>query len=340
MKKFNKTWLLLLSLGLVFAFCSTALAGAEFKAVKVQGLSLEEIQTKYAGVEAKPMPLPKLKRPDVAPQGPAPHVGIPLKEFNEPALTPADAQTNSASGGELTPRLGPCPASSYIHIFDTDYTAWPTKAVGKLLFTGIDGQRYMCTGSVINRNLVLTAGHCVMTSGFLHSAFEFSPGWYYGPTVFGTWSVNTVVYFSAWANSEDYRYDVALMVMNPSNGLYVSDVVGGYVGFSAGADPATIVWNEYGYPWNLADGQALSRVTSALGTYDIWQGFPSNPTLGVGSNMQGGSSGGSWLRHQAEYGWQANGLNSYGYTDCDFTMFGPYFGSDIWDMYQYAKSIQ
>ena len=339
MKDGKKALAVLFSITLVLAFCSVALAGAEYKATKVESLSLEEMQSQDAGVEAKPMPLPRLERPALDPQSIVPFALPSTEEFNDPENRPAGSQMSESSGVALTPMLGPCPASWWYQEYATDTTAWPNRAVAKVLFTGIDGGRYMCTGTVINQNMVLTAGHCVMTSGMLHSAFEITPGWYYGPTYYNTYTVNTVVYFTSWATSEDYRYDVAIMILDPSWGQYIGDEVG-WLGFSTGADPTIQTWQENGYPWNLADGQALARVTSPFGHFDYWQGYPSNQTIGVGSNMLGGSSGGSWMRYTDEFGYQANGLNSYGYTDCEYTMYGPYFSEDIWNMYEYAKTLQ
>lgn len=339
MKEMKKTLTVVFSIGLVLAFCTVALAGAEFKAAKVESLSLEEMQTKYAGVEAKPMPLPRLERSTLDTQGLVPYALPSGPEFNDPENMTAGAMMSESNGVGLTPMLGPCPASAWYQEYATDTAAWPNKAVAKVLFTGVDGGRYMCTGTVINQNMVLTAGHCVMTDGMLHSAFEITPGWYYGPTFYNTYSVSTVVYFTNWAVGEDYRYDVAIMILNPMWGQYIGDEVG-WLGFTAGGDPTTRTWEENGYPWNLADGQALARVTSSFGHYDVWQGFPSNNTMAVGSNMLGGSSGGSWMRYTYEYGYQANGLNSYGYTDCEYTMYGPYFSEDIWNMYEYAKTLQ
>ena len=339
MKMAKKSSLFFIALCLVVAFSSAALAGAPYTAVKVKNISAQEMKARYAGVEPIPMPLPRLERQEANSPKIATHTGTPMKSFMSPANMPDGSYLGQLTGGEIATRIGPCPASDYYHFFDTDYYSFPAMAVGKLFFTGIDGLRYMCSGSVISENLVLTAGHCVMTSGWLHSDFEFNPGYYYGVRPYGAWSVNTIVYYNAWAEYEDFRYDVSFMILNPNYGAYVGNYVG-WLGVAAGLDPTYQYWDERGYPYNLADGEALSSVTSAFGTYDYWGGYPSNPTIGVGSNMLGGCSGGPWIYYYDGYGYMANGVNSYGYTDCNYTMFSPYFNTDIWDGYQYALTLQ
>ena len=99
MKNIKRITMLLLSLALVLAFSSMVFAEAEFTAVKVMSLSAEDAMAIHEGEEIKPMPLPRLKRPDVLPQGPSPHVGPPLELMLEP---PSSVKTTAGAGSSTT----------------------------------------------------------------------------------------------------------------------------------------------------------------------------------------------------------------------------------------------
>ena len=345
MKK--KTGLLFVVLSLALAFSSAALAGDGYVTYQSRQTTLEkrflsarEIETKYVGVEPVPMPLPRFERAEISAETKTAHTGTPLQEYHDPANMLAEAYLSRLGGAETVTRGGACPASDYSHSYDTDYYSFPAMAVGKLLFTGSDGARYMCTGAVVNESLMLTAGHCVCGDGEFYSDFAFTPGYCHGSTPYETWTMKDIVVLEEWYDDEDFRYDVAFVILNSdADGNNVGDYVG-WLGFTAGLDPADESWDEYGYPNNLAGGEVLSRVTSAFGTYDKRGGYSSNPTIGVGSNMLDGCSGGPWVRYDGTNGYEANGVNSYGYTDCNYTIYGPYFNTEIWEAYEYAKTLQ
>jgi hypothetical protein len=164
------------------------------------------------------------------------------------------------------------------------------------------------------------------------------PGYFYGPSGYGVWTPSLVGTTTDWFNFEDFRRDVAFMVLNPQNGYYISDVVGGWLGFAAMQDPTLLWWNHHGYPFNLNDAQVQEMVSSAFGHYDTYS-WTILHTIGVGSAMLGGASGGPWMLSDGQGGWLANGVNSYGYTDCEQTMYSPYFDQTVWDIYEYYKTL-
>lgn len=345
MKRLNQHWPIL-SLILVLLVCSSALAGQAWVTMPQEKMVTTGGTELAVGAEAKPMPLPRLERPAV-PAGQdrlAPHQGVPLQMKIDPEVRldgKGSAQTFLAPLGnkELAPQWGPCPASFYTLYDLIEMTAWPNRAVGKVLFTGPDGGRYMCTAAVVNQNLLLTAGHCVSTGGVWHTDFQFMPGYFYGPSGYGIWTPSQVGTTVEWFNLEDFRRDVAFMIMSPQNGLYISDVVGGWLGFASLMDPTIQWWNHHGYPFNLNDGEVQEMVSSAFGHYDAYS-WTELHTVGVGSAMLGGASGGPWLMVDGAGGWLANGVNSYGYTDCEQTMYSPYFDQTVWDVYEHYKALQ
>jgi hypothetical protein len=76
---------------------------------------------------------------------------------------------------------------------------------------------------------------------------------------------------------------------------------------------------------------------SAYGEDDCSSGQPC--TMGVGSPLTGGSSGGPWLLADVVDGVYVNGLNSYGYDApaCTQNMYSPYFSQNTWTLYQAVK---
>ena len=53
--------------------------------------------------------------------------------------------------------------------------------------------------------------------------------------------------------------------------------------------------------------------------------------------MTGGSSGGPWFIGSGSTGYQ-NSVNSFGYSNVENTMFGPYWGSVIMSTYEAAAA--
>src|SRR6185295_7919630 len=139
---------------------------------------------------------------------------------------------------------------------DSATTAYPYLTVGKLFFT-IQGQgNFICSGSVIRRRVILTAGHCVhngngSVSGY-YTNFMFVPAYRSGNAPAGTWDwqyVNTTAtWFSGGAtfpNAADYA------MIEPRD--IGSNVIGNVTGF-LGYQTLKLSPNHahlLGYPANL-----------------------------------------------------------------------------------------
>jgi len=184
----------------------------------------------------------------------------------------------------------------------------PWRATGKL-FTRYGGSTFVCTASVIRKNLLVTAAHCVHRYGQGQQgwpdAVSFEPARYEGQRPFGTWSARQwwipTVYFNGTdtcqANAPGVvcENDIAVVVMNKnSQGQTIGDVVGmydfkddmwGYVDFLGNTSTQI---TQLGYPSKNYAGDKMIR-TDSLG---YWAS-PSNVI--IGSNQTGGSSGGPWL---------------------------------------------
>jgi V8-like Glu-specific endopeptidase len=177
---------------------------------------------------------------------------------------------------------------------------YPYRAAGKLFFN-INGSTFVCSASMIKRGVVVTAAHCVANYGAqqFYSGWQFMPG-YHGPSApYGVWTAASATILTTYFNGTDgcavfgvvCPDDVAVLVLNPKAGVYVGSTVGwfGYWyggGFVNGITQVT----QLGYPVGINNGNLMQRTDS----YGYTSSSNSNNTV-IGSNMNGGSSGGPWI---------------------------------------------
>jgi V8-like Glu-specific endopeptidase len=203
-------------------------------------------------------------------------------------------------------------------------------AHGKVFFS--DGYaNYVCSGTALtsgNESVVWTAGHCVNEGpGAFYTNWAFVPGYRDGAGPYGTWTARTLLTTAAWAQSGDFGYDLGAAVVNTSDGVTLTDTVG-----SRGAafnEPAEQHYLSHGYPaappfsggrMYVCESDLAARDTSA-----------SPPTMAIGCDMTGGSSGGGWV-----VGDSVLSVNSYGYRTQPGVMYGPYQGFVAQQLYASA----
>jgi hypothetical protein len=203
---------------------------------------------------------------------------------------------------------------------------------GKVFFS--DGIfNYVCSGTALtsgNESVVWTAGHCVHQGpGAFYRNWAFVPAYKNGARPYGTWTARRLMTTSAWATTGDFSYDLGAAVMNTNAGATLTDTVG-----SRGAafnQPAQQRYLSHGYPAESPfNGQREWICDSNLGHRD----YSANPpTMAIGCDMTGGSSGGGWV-----VGNNVLSVNSYGYTNQPNVMYGPYQGSVAQQLYTSASS--
>ncbi len=153
-------------------------------------------------------------------------------------------------------------------------TDYPYSPSGKLFFN-IGSSTYVCSASVIQRGVVVTAAHCVANFGAsqLYSNWQFVPAYDNGNAPYGVWTASTAFVPTSYLNGTDRcsvtgvvcDNDVALLVMTPQSSYNVGDYTGWY-GFSYGGFGFTSFLNntaaqltEIGYPVSLDNGVIQQR---------------------------------------------------------------------------------
>lgn len=107
-----------------------------------------------------------------------------------------------------------------------------------------------CTGSVVDspqRDIVITAAHCVYGSSGAVTDQAFVPDYDNGAEPFGVWNVSAVYVAPQWAADRNPDYDVAFIVVHQSgSSLPIEDVVG--ADSLAVDQPYTEMTDVIGYP--------------------------------------------------------------------------------------------
>jgi len=210
------------------------------------------------------------------------------------AVPESDLRAAGADERVLEKRIStPLFTSSRI-VPQTADTAYPYSTVGRLTFT-IPGQgTASCSAAVINRRLVLTAGHCVHrgsedTLGF-YSNFMFTPAYRNGAAPFGTWTATAYSVTGAWAAGKGIYPnpgDFGVLEIADQGGKRIGDVTG-WLGVLPNHLFPNIV-TMLGYPSNIDGGKLMHQVVS--------QGIgPTGArTYAYGSDMKG-AGGGPWVQ--------------------------------------------
>lgn len=201
--------------------------------------------------------------------------------------------------------------------------------LGKVFFSS-GTSNYVCSGTATtsgNKSVVTTAGHCVNEGpGSFFTNWAFVPAYENGSRPYGTWAATELLTTTQWAGSGDFEFDAGFAVVAPPSGTTaLTDVVGSYpIAFSL---PRGLTYKSYGYPAATPyDGQLLWSCTGTAKNDPY-----GSTTQGIPCSMTGGSSGGGWIT-----GGRLNSVNSYKYRSDNSTMYGPYFGATVQEVYQAA----
>lgn len=291
-------------------------------------------------------------------------VGSPY--VSSPVLPGTGGHGSAAVYYQVPGGSGTTPNFSYPFAYNSGLVApsfygfYPWRVNGKIFFTNSDygPGTFVCSGTIVtsgangNRNLVLTAAHCVHsggvngTEGTFSDNVVFHPGYRDGASPQGAWPSATMWVKSNWATHTNMRQDYAFIEVQE---------LGWACGSLANCFGAQgVAWNQAqlrefwatGYPaespytgqrQHLCTASTAKRDLSMPGAGYYDQGVV---PMGIGCNMTGGSSGGSWvIRGNMSNGGFANSVNSYKYTypSQPAAMYGSYFDSNFGSLWESAR---
>jgi V8-like Glu-specific endopeptidase len=243
-----------------------------------------------------------------------------------PEVPALPAPTESSTEVEDLPVSEPLQAS----------TIAATPAIGALVRAGDgDDPEHFCTATVVqspNRNLVVTAAHCVYGDAFA-TDMAFAPGYHDGVMPYGVWVPSRIDVDPRWITDRDPAYDVAfLQVRRPGTDERIEIVTGAeQLAFDfEPSRPARMV----GYPDDEDEPIGCQNTTEAYSDTQLrfdCAGFPA------------GTSGGPMLTEIDP----ANGrgtvigvIGGYEEGGDDLTSYSSYFGPDIAALYDRASTAE
>ncbi|MFI1385474.1 trypsin-like serine peptidase [Embleya sp. NPDC020886] len=233
---------------------------------------------------------------------------------------------------ESSTEVEPLPASEPLQAS----TIAATPAIGALLRGG-DGEdpEHFCTATVVqspNRNLVVTAAHCVYGDAFT-TDIAFAPGYHDGVMPYGVWVPSRIDVDPRWVTDGDPAYDVAfLQVRRPGSDERIETVTGAErLAFgSSPSRPARLV----GYPDDEDEPIGCQNTTAAYSDTQLrfdCAGFPA------------GTSGGPMITDidpANDRGTVIGVIGGYEQGGDDLTSYSSYFGPDIAALYDRAGTAE
>jgi V8-like Glu-specific endopeptidase len=193
--------------------------------------------------------------------------------------------------------------------------------------------KHFCTGSVVGRDLVMTAAHCIFPSGgsFYDRRISFVPQWSRGHKPVGQWVPAQMLVPSGWIKSGDPDLDVGFMSVKPLHGKHIGDLLGETaLAFNTGFNQVVRLT---GYPSD--DSSAATCVNRA-------RRFSATQLRITCRNFTTGTSGSPWVARDPAsetpevigvLGGHLTGGNSPNVS------YAAYFGGDIQALYDRAVKI-
>jgi V8-like Glu-specific endopeptidase len=197
------------------------------------------------------------------------------KVLRSPELTPKATSFPHASSTQSWPGsfqsfpLLPEKAFSSLQKVE-DLSVAPWRMQVKLFVTGADGQRYTCSGTLIDPEYVLTACHCLFSSrkGGWAQEVEVVPAYEQGNAPYGSALMEEALVWEEWIENRNYSGDMAVMKLDRPIGA-----ITGWLGYGFRSEDAFFKDNTFHNPSYPAsspyDGQALYSWT---GDFDYLYG--------------------------------------------------------------------
>jgi len=264
-------------------------------------------------------------------------------EAAEPLDAPGDAPLATSSGPPASAAAQP----PDVEIDPARDIAYPERTHGRIFFS-LGGQNATCSGTIVtsrSRNLVLTAGHCVVQPGgegiepVWVSNLIFVPAYRDGLAPFGSYPATTLRAPARWAREPLIELDIGAVSLVPGpGGAQIQDLLG-----SRGASFNRVLGSYrnkgvqiFGYPGEPAAFYNAERpILCNSRVLGLERGTGS--LLAGPCNQKQGSSGGGWVIG----GGLVNSVVSHGpcppatIQTCTQTA-GTFFGNEAFKLYSAA----
>ncbi|WP_433439218.1 trypsin-like serine peptidase [Nonomuraea sp. CA-141351] len=212
------------------------------------------------------------------------------------------------------------------------------RTTGRVFLT-VAGADFVCSASTVksaNRDVVVTAGHCVKDgAGEWAANWTFVPGYATtGLQPYGQYAARRMFVTGPWSRSGDDNFDVGMVALATSAGRHVADVVGTQeIAFNAARGGQAF---GFGYPADPPySGDHLVYCAGRLKNDSNGQ----SRDQGLACDMTAGSSGGPWMTSfdPGTGKGTITSLSSFKYSDDHRTMYGPYFGDTVKALFNTAE---
>lgn len=208
-----------------------------------------------------------------------------------------------------------------IEVPKEDYSKLPFESTGKFFFT-FNGESYSCTANSLDKNIIITAGHCVSDGrGSFFKDFMFCPQYYLGECRKGKYPGNKVVTTDEWHRNFYLAKDYSFIKVgkNERNEELSMNVKPLKLVINLPRDQHCIA---LGYPSNIGGSE---KMVQSIGKQSLGHSDFKPPTVRFPSMMTFGSSGGCWSLNNSFI----NSIVSYGSSRDPNHFYGPYFDQDV-----------
>ncbi|OEJ32416.1 hypothetical protein BGK67_14735 [Streptomyces subrutilus] len=218
----------------------------------------------------------------VAELAPPPEAGTPARAKAAPTPPTTAPSRSQAAKPQLT-----TPPKSTLPPAVTPQPGGPAAFTGALFTNGLDSDHF-CTATVVQspgRNMIITAGHCLLDGDQAGGTAVFVPAYANGVAPYGTWKLEEAFEDDRWAEDTDDGYDLAFARLAPdATGRNIEDVTGAAVLDTSGRSGEEVTVT--GYPADRKVPRTCTAVT--VRESETEQRFDC-------ADFPGGTSGSAWI---------------------------------------------